>query len=470
MRHNHPTQKLFDDFDAYRETALTKRRFKHKDIKPLIEKMGRESLFDVTVVGESLEGRKIFMLSIGNGKTKILAWSQMHGDEATATMALFDIFSFFNSDDEYDEFRNKLLENVTLYFIPMLNPDGAEKFSRYNALGIDLNRDALKLTSPESKILMSVHEELQPQFGFNLHDQNSKYRVGTYGNPAAISFVAPPFNYEKSMSNTRKNSMKVIADLYVELSKIIPGHIARYNDDFEPRSFGDYFTNSNTCSILIESGVWKDDPEKQFLRRLNFAALLTGFNSIAGNYYESQSENDYLSIPENKELLFDVLLKNVNLIVKDKSYKLDIGIDFEELNKPGSNDFYKVGTIEGIGDLSTFCSYNEIDCTGLTVHQGKTYSEIFNSIDEISQINFANLFSEDFLSVKLQCGLQNEKFTILPINILKNGGKIDYSIIPQNNANFVLKDKNDTRLIVMNGFAFKPEEYKSAMLNGLIIN
>ena len=33
-------------------------------------------------------------LSLESGEVHVLLWSQMHGDESTATMALFDIFNF----------------------------------------------------------------------------------------------------------------------------------------------------------------------------------------------------------------------------------------------------------------------------------------------------------------------------------------------------------------------------------------
>jgi hypothetical protein len=43
-------------------------------------------------VGESLEGRSINLLTVGQGPFRVLLWSQMHGDEPTATAALFDLF------------------------------------------------------------------------------------------------------------------------------------------------------------------------------------------------------------------------------------------------------------------------------------------------------------------------------------------------------------------------------------------
>lgn len=60
----------------------------------------------------------------------------------------------------------------------MLNPDGAELFVRRNAQQIDINRDAIYLQSPEARILKSVRDSLQPDFGFNLHDQHKYHAAG----------------------------------------------------------------------------------------------------------------------------------------------------------------------------------------------------------------------------------------------------------------------------------------------------
>ena len=100
-------------------------------------------------------------------------WSQMHGDEPTATMALMDLFQFLQKKDEFDSLRQVLLSKLTLHFIPMLNPDGANRFTRRNMQGIDINRDAMRMQTPEGRILKRIRDETKADWGFNLHDQNT---------------------------------------------------------------------------------------------------------------------------------------------------------------------------------------------------------------------------------------------------------------------------------------------------------
>lgn len=198
-------QNLYQSYERYKEKTLTDRRFKHSDIIPLIDKLKNQNEFAVTNVGKSVEGRDLNLISIGNGKTKIFLWSQMHGDESTATAALFDIFNFL-SDSANKEFCDYLFSKVSLYFLPMVNPDGAERFTRRNAYDIDLNRDASKLQTPEAKILKNVFDSLKADFGFNLHDQSHRYSVGQSFRTAALSFLAPAFNYDKDVDNVRERA------------------------------------------------------------------------------------------------------------------------------------------------------------------------------------------------------------------------------------------------------------------------
>src|SRR5204863_4584952 len=122
-------------------------------------------------VGASLEGRSINMISTGTGPFRVLLWSQMHGDEPTATAALFDVFDYLQRHRD-DPVPRRILSSLTLYVVPMLNPDGAERFQRRNAQGIDINRDALGLQTPEGLVLKQVRDRFNPRIGFNLHNQS----------------------------------------------------------------------------------------------------------------------------------------------------------------------------------------------------------------------------------------------------------------------------------------------------------
>ena len=239
---NSISDNLFSNYETYKESIITQRRFKHNEIQPLIEKLKSEKDFQVTFLGNSIEGRSISMISIGSGTTNVLLWSQMHGDETTATMAIFDIFNYLKVNKE-------VLKNIKLHFIPMLNPDGAEKFTRRNAIGIDINRDAIRLQSPESRILKSARDSLKANFGFNLHDQSKYYNAERTDKPATISYLAPAYNYEKSVNTTRSNAMKIIVEMNDIIQKYAPGQVGRYSDDFEPRAFGDNIQKWGTSTI-----------------------------------------------------------------------------------------------------------------------------------------------------------------------------------------------------------------------------
>ena len=115
---------LFANYELYRERSIETRRFKHADLTRLIEQL--EPPLSYQVAGKSMEGRDIYMVKAGNGPVKVLLWSQMHGDESTATMALLDIFNFLGRQDGLSSLRGRLLQSLTIYFIPMLNPACAE--------------------------------------------------------------------------------------------------------------------------------------------------------------------------------------------------------------------------------------------------------------------------------------------------------------------------------------------------------
>ena len=374
---------LHDSHEVYLERTITKRRFGYQVLKNRIEELKKNKLFGISVVTKSTEGRDIYLIKCGTGKTKVMLWSQMHGDEPTATMALADIFNFLENKKDsttreinpvLDILRTELLKKCTFYFIPMLNPDGAEAWTRHTTLGIDMNRDALALQTPEGQVLKQLIFDVKPDFGFNLHDKNRRYSAGQTGNLATISFLATAYNQAEDINSIRKRAMQVIVGMNQAVQAYIPNAVGRWMSDFEPRAFGDNIQKWGTTLILIESGGYKNDPEKQYIRKLNFVSILTGLQMIASKSYKKQSIKEYHKLPLNSRAIYDLIIRGVTIKKGEVCFKADIAINRNERPVTGRDYFTTSSVIEDIGDMSVFFGTDEIDATDMEIVAEKEIS------------------------------------------------------------------------------------------------
>ncbi|MXV16284.1 M14 family metallopeptidase [Hufsiella ginkgonis] len=351
----------------YREASLYDRFFKHTEILTLLKKWKHEPEVKISEIGHSCLGKSVSLVKTGTGPVKVLFWSQMHGDEPTGTMALFDLLNFlFAGSDAFGDIRESILENCTLYLVPMVNPDGAGAFTRRNYQQIDVNRDFHAQQSPEGRLLRSVRDMIEPHFGFNLHDQSIRWSAGNSGNPATVSLLAPAADEPASLTPGRKEAMQVCSVMNATLQQLLPGHIGRFDDTYEPRAFGDNFQSLGTKTILVESGGLVNDPERQVSRKLIFTAFISALHAIATRSYTAEPLENYFTIVPNKPLHVSLLLKNCRIDAENAWYRADLGLvaelDFAEPGKfPGL--LYRV---EDIGDLSGYAGYETVDATGLT--------------------------------------------------------------------------------------------------------
>ncbi|MEM8523360.1 MAG: M14 metallopeptidase family protein [Bacteroidota bacterium] len=437
------------DYEQYKEARITHKRFTHSDIVPLIQKRENDTRYRVIKAGKSVEGRDIYLMRIGSGKTKVLLWSQMHGDEPTATMAIFDLLNFFEQNDQFNALRESILSNLTLYFIPMLNPDGAERFRRQNALGVDLNRDALRLQNPEARILKRAQQELKPHWGFNLHDQSRYYAVGKTNKPASISFLAPAFNYQKDVDGKRADAMKLIVEMNQILQEYIPGQVAKYSDAFEPRAFGDNIQKWGTRTILIETGAQYNDPEKQYLRKMNFLTLLGAFESISKENYEQNALRDYEDIPFNSRSLYDLILRGATVEHRGRKYTMDLAFNREE--KMGEEDPYYEGQLVYIGDLSTSYGYEEFNAESYQVRLGREHPLIFETVLDAAQNSFQEYYKDGYTILKVTKLPPPEHLTAYPIQFVLSDENINPQIALWTNPSFFLERNGRKEYLVVNG-------------------
>ncbi|MCK7520638.1 MAG: hypothetical protein MZV64_24555 [Ignavibacteriales bacterium] len=117
---------------------------KHSDIVPLIEQLQNNKIFKVDKVGKSVEGRDIYLISVGSGKTKVFSGHKCMAmnQQPQQLYLICSTFSWMKLLSLI--LRNLILSNLSIYIIPMVNPDGAELFQRRNIVEIDLNRDVLR--------------------------------------------------------------------------------------------------------------------------------------------------------------------------------------------------------------------------------------------------------------------------------------------------------------------------------------
>jgi len=440
---------------------------KHLDIFPLIQQLKENKKFSVEELGESVENREIFNIKYGNGPINVLLWSQMHGDEPTATMALFDTFNFLKADDKYNSVKESLKDKLTIHFIPMLNPDGAERYKRRNALNIDINRDALALKSPESQILKKIRDLVKPEFGFNLHDQSTRASVSNTDKQATISLLAPAYDKDKNINETREKAIKLAAEIYTLLSSYIPGHIARYDDEFEPRAFGDNIQKWGTSTVLIESGGWKNDDEKQYIRKLNFVIILNSLLSIADRNFTNEDTTVYFSIPKNDKYLYDLLLRNIEITRNDSTFRTDIGINLYETSENGKR-FFK-GLIDDIGDLSTQYGVDELNCTGLNARYGLTFNDTVDLNLYSTEDLINNFVKKGYTTILGDSSVYRDDCVNLPVNIKIFDKTNTNEIKIETSANLVLEKENEIRFVIVNGFIFDVKTGKSNVKNAVLL-
>ncbi len=128
------------------------------------------------IFGKSVEGRDLVAFKKGEGEVKMLLVGRLHGNEPAPSLALV-------------EFLKKCQpEKVSVYVVPLANPDGAWMYfrlwqerpwphwlnsfpeARTNRAGVDLNRDWLNLSQPETKALAALFLRIMPHIILDHHE------------------------------------------------------------------------------------------------------------------------------------------------------------------------------------------------------------------------------------------------------------------------------------------------------------
>ena len=423
----------------YQQAGLDKPVIRQADILPLIERLKASDLVGVEEIGRSFEGRPLYRLQIGRGNTRVMLWSQMHGDEPTATPALFDLLNYMLAPEQA-EWRAGWMDKLTLVMVPMLNPDGAERNTRHNAQSFDINRDAKALQSPEGRTLMAVAQSFEPHFGFNLHDQSRHYGVGQSGKMATISVLAPAYNEAREINASRKRAMQLIGALTEAVSPLIGENLAKYDDTYSYRAFGDTFSEMGISTILIESGAYPNDPNRQVARRMNFEMLVAAIDGIASRSYTRVPLSIYEAIPFNEDdAIVDLKLTNIKAVSEGREYRTDLAI----------NEKYGQVSVIDVGDLSNLAGAETFDAQNWSYREPRAFALQGEERLVLTDEKYLQLLRDGygyFSGDKNQLLIETE----LPVIINPTRPQAERPL-RRRDATFLLQDANGVRIAVLDG-------------------
>lgn len=375
-------EKFASDWDEHHISTLAPSDVRHADLKKYLEHLKKIGL-KVDQVGMSNASREIYQVEWGKGPLKVFMWSQMHGDEPTATSALIDMFAYLQKHHDKDWVK-KISETMTIRGVPMLNPDGQEMYQRRNLQGIDINRDALDLKTPEARLLKQLRDDWNPEIGFNLHNQQALTTVGRTPKQASISFLVVYGDEAKTTSFGQERNQRIASAMVTALQKFIPGHIARYSDEWTPTAFGDNFSAWGTPTILIETGALYGKDER-YLVKMNFIAFMTALQSLATGSERTQDPLIYVNLPENGSGgLVNFVFRRANLVKMAPAAAPAptalptpapppvfnfIASDISAVTERRRASFVAPVKIRSVGDLPNVRGLEEYDASGFNVVQ-----------------------------------------------------------------------------------------------------
>ncbi len=377
-------------YNSNKQEKLFGRYITLENIEPILNQLNINNQLET--IGYSVLEKPIFSYTIGNGKNRMLIWSQMHGNESTTTKAIFDLLNLLHSKTEY---AKNLLKNFTYCIIPMLNPDGAKLYTRENANNVDLNRDFKNLSQPESNVLMKVFNIFKPDFCYNTHDQRTIHGIYQSGKPATVSFLAPSFNENCDYNENRCKAAQVIAAMFLGLNNFIPNQIGRFDDAFNENCAGDSFQKLGIPTILFEAGHFQNDYIREITRKYIFISFLISFEFISLNCLKLDNVTEYLNIPQNNTNFYDIICKNVKVVIDNQEKIINFALQYQEVLN--NNDISYIAVMAKINNIDNDFGHFVFDAKNeILTNRNQNFPEIDEIVNFSIGENF-NIFNGEFI-------------------------------------------------------------------------
>lgn len=262
----------------------------YSEVLTFIEKLEKSSKYvRVETIATSVEGRDVHLLVIGKPLPKSPA--QLAGDPRVVVYIQANIHAgevegkeavLMFARDILSQKNPEFLDKTVFLICPNFNPDGNERISplnrthqvgpangvgvRHNGQMLDLNRDGMKVESPEVRgLITNVFNKWDPAIFMDCHTTNGSYHI----EPVTFTWMVNPngdnslIRYMRTkmapeMSRTLSDKYKVENCFYGEFRNMMNPENGWIYDASDPRYLVNYFGLRNRLGILNENYVYAD--------------------------------------------------------------------------------------------------------------------------------------------------------------------------------------------------------------------
>jgi len=310
----------------------------YEDVMSFISNLNESSTFvRVDTIAKSVEGRNVPLMIIANplpdcpedigNRVVVYLQANIHAGEVEGKEATLMLARELLVDP-----NSEIMKNVVILINPILNPDGNEKFSlknrtnqngpvngvgvRYNGQHLDLNRDAMKLETPEIRgVVKNILNTWDPAITVDCHTTNGSF----HEEPITYTWMMNPNGDRTLINYMRDNMMPVVHNTLWDKYHVENIYYGEFVDrmDYskgwisyasEPRYLVNYVGVRNRLAILNENYVYAD-----FETRVN------------GCYYLLNTILEYAS--ENKDEI-ETLLSSADKLAVERGIESSITDSF----------------------------------------------------------------------------------------------------------------------------------------------
>ena len=131
--------------------------------------------YQYQTTGISVQGRSIEHIVLGQGSDTTFIMATIHGNEPAGTQLVRKLHEYLQQNPD-------ILTGKTVVLLPVANPDGLATNSRYNANGVDLNRNFIAanrrsdvkggpeaLSEPEARTIHQLIRQYNPDRIVSIH-------------------------------------------------------------------------------------------------------------------------------------------------------------------------------------------------------------------------------------------------------------------------------------------------------------